>query len=259
MFDTFANTGGMPLTQMGILPLAYLAIAILSAGIIRGYSGFGFSMIAMMSVTLLLPPSEVVPIILMLEVVASLWLLPRVWRQVDWKSLVWLSAGVLVGTPAGVYLLVNIPPRPMRAAIAVVVMLVVVLLWRGFALKQMPGRGKTVAVGALSGLLNGSATIGGPPVILFYFSSPASVAVSRASLIAFFFGTDIVAFLMCLQQGLVTVKTATMGASFLVPMILGLGIGSRFFRQSKAEAFRRKVLILLLLLALAALVRALWG
>ncbi|MBC2744407.1 MAG: sulfite exporter TauE/SafE family protein [Desulfosarcina sp.] len=216
MIDTFAGAGGLQLTAMGILTLAYLGIAILSAGIIRGYSGFGFSMIAVMSVTLVLPPSEVVPIILMLEVVASLWLLPRVWRQVDWKSLVWLSAGVLVGTPVGVYLLANIPPRPMRAAIAVVVMVMVVLLWTGFALKQMPGRGKTVVVGALSGVLNGSATIGGPPVILFYLSSPASIAVSRASLIAFFLGTDIVAFLLCLQQGLVTTKTAIMGRAIWV-------------------------------------------
>ena len=49
----------------------------------------------------------------------------------------------------------------------------------------MPGRAATVATGALSGLLNGAFGIGGPPVILFFFASPAWVAVGRASVIAY--------------------------------------------------------------------------
>lgn len=47
--------------------------------------------------------------------------------------------------------------------------------------------------GGISGLFNGSAAIGGPPVILFFFSSPTHAHVSRASLIAFFLGSDMIA------------------------------------------------------------------
>jgi hypothetical protein len=39
-------------------------------------------------------------------------------------------------------------------------------------------------------------------------------------------------------------------------LLLGLGIGNHFFSQDKAEAFRKKVLILLMALAGIALVRA---
>jgi uncharacterized membrane protein YfcA len=213
-------------------------------------------MIAVVSLSLVMPPAEIVPVILVLEVVASLWLLPRVWRQIHWRSLSWLSMGVLIGTPAGVCLLTNISPNSMRAAIAVVVMVLVVLLWCGFSLKTVPGRGKTVITGLVSGVLNGSATIGGPPVILFYLSTSTVAAVSRASLIAFFLGTDIFAFVICLTQGLVTSKTGIMCVSSLIPMLLGLGIGNHFFSRSKADAFREKVLILLMALAVIALLRA---
>jgi len=243
---------------MSIYTLIFVGGSILIAAIIRGYSGFGFSMVAVISLSLVFTPKEVVPLILLMEVVASASLLPRVWRQVDWHSLLWLSAGVLFGTPAGVYLLANIHARPMRAAIAIAVMALVVLLWRGFALKSMPGRGQTLATGVASGLLNGSATIGGPPVILFYFSTPAGVAVSRASLIAFFLGTDILAFVICLVQGLVNVKTGVMLAACLIPLLIGIGLGSHFFKQSNEESFRRKVLILLMILSLVAFIRALW-
>ncbi len=93
---------------MDIFVIAFSALAVLVAGIVRGYSGFGFSMIATTSMSLLLPPVEVIPVILLLEILASAWLLPHVWKQIDWKSLSWLSLGVLVGTTAGIYLLEHV-------------------------------------------------------------------------------------------------------------------------------------------------------
>lgn len=237
----------------------FICTLVLVAGIIRGYSGFGFSIIAVTGLSMALPPAEIVPVILLLEIAASTWLLPRVWHDIHWRSLSWLSVGVLIGTPGGVYLLSSIPPEPMRVAISLAVLGLALMLRLGISLKKMPGRGQTVATGMASGLLNGSATIGGPPVILFYFSTPAGAAVSRASLIAFFFGTDLLALALCGTQGLVDGQTAVMGAVCLVPLLIGITLGNRFYSQSRAEAFRRKVLILLMALAVASLVRALWG
>jgi uncharacterized membrane protein YfcA len=244
---------------MDIFTIVFSALAVLVAGIIRGYSGFGFSMIATTSMTLVLPPVEVIPVVLVLEILASAWLLPGVWKQIDWKSLSWLSAGVLIGTPPGVYLLAHVPARPMRAGIALAIMFLVVLLWRGFYLKKMPGRPGTVATGMFSGFLNGSAAIGGPPVILFYFSSPAAVTVSRASIIAYFLGTDSLAWVMSLAHGLVTIKTGVLIGILCAPLLLGIFLGNRLFTHSEKDAFKRKVLILLMLLSLAALLRTVYG
>jgi len=244
---------------MDISVVAFSALAVLVAGVIRGYSGFGFSMIATTSMTLVLPPVEVIPVVLVLEILASSWLLPRVWKQIDWRSLSWLSAGVLIGTPPGVFLLAHVPAKPMRAGIAIAIMFLVVLLWRGFHLKKMPGKSGTAATGLFSGFLNGAAAIGGPPVILFYFSSPAGVTVSRASIIAYFLGTDSLAWVVSLVQGLVTFKTGILTGILCAPLLLGIFLGNRFFTHSKEGAFKRKVLILLMLLALAALLRTIYG
>jgi uncharacterized membrane protein YfcA len=243
---------------MDIFVIAFSALAVLVAGIIRGYSGFGFSMIATTSLTLVLPPVEVIPVVLLLEILASASLLPRVWKQIDWRSLSWLSAGVLIGTPPGVFLLAYVPAKPMRAGIAFAIMVFVFLLWRGFHLKKMPGRPETVATGLFSGFLNGAAAIGGPPVILFYFSSPAGVTVSRASIIAYFLGTDSLAWIVSLTQGLVTFQTGILTAILCPPLLMGIFIGNRFFTQSDESAFKQKVLILLMLLSLAALLRTIY-
>ncbi len=236
--------------------LMFSAVVVLLAGFVRGYSGFGFSMIMVICLSLIFPPAKIVPAILLLEVAASIWMLPRIWRQVDWPSLGWLYLGVLGGTPFGVYLLATIPGRPMRGAIAVVVLILAVLLWLGFQLKRMPGRPATVATGLLSGLINGGAAIGGPPVILFYFSTPAGVAVSRASLIAFFLGTDTLASGLCAVHGLITMKTVVLSVILLVPLVVGLNLGSRSFIKAEPEAFRKKVLLLLLAMSLVILIKA---
>lgn len=243
---------------MSIPVLIYSGAAILFAAIIRGYSGFGFSMIAVISLSMVMPPAEVVPVILVLEVVASAWLIPQVWRQIHWHSISWLSIGVLIGTPVGVYLLAHVATKSMRMAIAIVVFSLALILWKGFTFTTVPGRLKIMTTGLVSGVLNGAATIGGPPVILFYLSTPIRIAVSRASMIAFFLITDIYAIIICINQGLVTTVTGKVCASTLLPLILGLGIGKQFFNRSKAEVFRRKVLILLMALALFALVRSIW-
>ena len=91
------------------LALAYAVACIFGAAIVRGYSGFGFSLLVIVSISLLLPPAQIVPSIFMMEVAASLHLLPGVWRDVHWRALGWLVLGCLLATPLGVYALATVP------------------------------------------------------------------------------------------------------------------------------------------------------
>ncbi|MCG6910848.1 MAG: sulfite exporter TauE/SafE family protein, partial [Deltaproteobacteria bacterium] len=221
--------------------LVYAAIALLFAGFIRGFSGFGFSMMVMISLSFVLAPAEIVPMILLWEVLASAWLLPQVWRDVDWISIGWLLAGVLVGTPIGVYTLTQVPAKPMQAIIAVTVIFLIIAVWRGFRISENVGRAATSGVGVVSGILNGGATIGGPPVVLFYYSAKNNLKRARASLIAFFLATDLFAAAICASQGLVTTKGLKLTGILVIPMVIGLTLGSKSFFNLDQEVFRRRV------------------
>jgi len=255
-------TDFFPADTVMTLPLPVLAYAfgvVLVAGWIRGYSGFGFSMVVVTALSLVLTPVEIVPVTLLLEILASFWLLPRIWRQIDWGSLKWLFGGVVVGTPVGVYLLANVPARPMQLAIGLVVIGLVILLRRGVGFKVNPTPALIVVTGFFSGLLNGGAAIAGPPVILFYLSSPVGAAVSRASLIFFFLGTDVIATLNGVWQGLLTPAVLRLAGLLTIPMIIGIALGHRFFQRADPAVFRRKVMGLLVLISVATIVKALWG
>src|SRR5690606_27833502 len=125
------------------LSAAYGIVCVFLAAIVRGYSGFGFSMLAVISLSLLLPPAEIVPTVLMLEVAASLNLLPRIWKEVHWRSVGWLLAGCIAATPLGTWLLASMPAAPMKLALSACVLTAAILLARGFALRETPGRAAT--------------------------------------------------------------------------------------------------------------------
>ncbi len=119
----------------------------------------------------------------------------------------------------------------------------------------MPGRPLILTAGMACGILNGAAAIGGPPVILLYLSSPAGVTVSRASIIAYFLGIDSMSLVMASIHGLTTIQTLLLTAVCLVPLLLGIGVGSKMFIKVDKESFRHHVLILLIILSIAGLIR----
>ena len=85
----------------GFTPLlfAYVFTAVFLAGIVRGATGFGFSMIMIVLLTLFFPPAQVAPVILFWEVLASIGHLPFVYKQ-DRRSTGNPSAGLRSAWPS---------------------------------------------------------------------------------------------------------------------------------------------------------------
>src|SRR5262245_422065 len=239
------------------LLLLYGALCVFGAAIVRGYSGFGFSLLSITALSLALPPMAVVPSIFLLEVAASLRLLPGVWGEVHWRSIRLLLVGCLLATPLGVWALANAPIAPMKLALAAFVLLSAILLARGVALKSMPGTVGTLGTGVATGLLNGGFGMGGPPLVVFYLGTPAGMAAGRASIIAFLIPTDVMGLGFHAREVLITDDTFRLAAWFLPPLLLGVWLGSRAFRRADPARFRLWPLRLLMLLALLMIVQVL--
>ena len=211
-----------------------------------------YPILSITSISLVLPPVQIVPSIFLMEVVASVHLLPQVWRDIHWRALLWLILGCCVGTPVGVYALAHAPAAPMTLALAIFVLAAAVLLAKGFQAQRLPGTASTFATGAASGLFNGGFGMGGPPVVLFFFSSPTGAAAGRASLIAYFLITDLMGLAWQGWEGLLTPASAWHALVFLPPLIAGVWLGNRGFKQADPAAVRQWILRILMLLAVLA-------
>ena len=76
-----------------------------AAGLVGGYSGFGFAMLMALGLVLRLPPAEAVPVALILDVAWSVPLWPSALRVVHGRVLGRLLAGMLLAVPLGGWLL----------------------------------------------------------------------------------------------------------------------------------------------------------
>jgi uncharacterized membrane protein YfcA len=250
----------MGATVWTLSPLAWVLVlvVIVLGGVVRGFGGFGASMVWVIGLSLVLPPSSAIPTAFVLEVLASVQLLPSVWRHVNWRSLRWLLLGAVIGTPVGTWLLKVIPVDPMRILLACAVLAAAVAMASRFRASRLPGPAATAAVGGVSGVLNGAFAMGGPPAILMYFSSPAAVAAGRATLIVYFLGTDVWATATAAAGGLITAALLAQVAVLFPVSLAGVAVGSWLFKRTPSADSQRYALWLLAALSVVVLAQALW-
>ncbi|MEL6423122.1 MAG: TSUP family transporter, partial [Pseudomonadota bacterium] len=87
------------LTMGGLL---VSAAALFVGGFARGLTGFGNAAIIVTSLTFFLPPQQVVPLAIALEVIAGLMLLPSTTGAIHTSTLRTLLLGAALATPFGV-------------------------------------------------------------------------------------------------------------------------------------------------------------
>jgi uncharacterized protein len=245
--------------SLGAWGTGFVLLVAFGAGILRGYTGFGFALAAVPALTLLLDPADMVPAVTLITLLGGLQLVVQVWRQADWRSVWLLLAGAVVGLPFGIVMLRDLPPDLMRAFIGLIVLIAVLLLWRGVSFSGAPSKRMRLALGALSGLLNGSTSMGGPPVIIFFLASPAGAAVGRASLLVYFFLLSWVTLGSAALGGLLTFRVVLLTVLMLPAMSLGNWVGAHLFTKTSASTYRRVALVVLAAVAAIAIARAAAG
>jgi uncharacterized protein len=251
-----------PLAWPAPWPLVVAGAAIVwVAGMVRGYAGFGFSAISVAALALLVSPASVVPAIFALEVLASLTLLRGALREVDGRWLTALALGNALCIPVGILVLARVPETPLRLVIGGLLLSLTAMQRLGFELRLAPTPAARFAVGAASGLANGIAAVGG--IVVAVLLGPAQLAprALRATLIVLFLLTDVYALAWAAAMpssgaALVDRSTAAWVVCLAPSMLLGIAVGRRAFAGASPQAFRRRVLDLLLLVSGLAVLRA---
>ena len=253
------------LALMPTLPVLIGSLFVaLAAGVVRGFSGFGFSAICVAGLSLFVPPSTVVPAVLALEIVASIDMLRPALRAAD-RGWVWsLLGGNLIFVPIGIALLAVLPPTPLRLIVSGSLLVAAIGLRAMIGHTLTPGPMLRVVAGAASGLLNGLAASGGVAAAMLLSAGGVAPAKLRGTMVVFllFAGTWS---LMCaaLMSSSVAGATPLLGGktllwmAILAPgMLIGIRVGRNAFSGADPSRFRRLVLNLLIGICLLGVTRA---
>ncbi|MEQ9815790.1 MAG: sulfite exporter TauE/SafE family protein [Azospirillaceae bacterium] len=229
----------------------FLALAAcLAAGMVRGFAGFGTSLILMSSVSALYTPALALPLMILTDAVGTVPLLPRAFRRANWREVVpmVLMAGVFL--PVGVWVLVSVDPVLMADVIAILVLVATLVLASGWRYRGAPRLPVTLSVGAFSGFINGTAGLGAPPITLFWLAGQSAVETVRANMFTFFALLNVVSIPTMALNGLFTPLVFGMTLAAIPLYALGLQIGQALFDRSSERFFRRIAFTVILAIAL---------
>ncbi len=169
---------------------AGLAATCFIAALLQATNGFGFAVLAVPFFLMLAPPDEAIPIIIVISFGVSTFVMPQLYRWVDFGLLRRLTFGSLVALPFGLFAATH-SNRIVVGAIAgtIVTGFALMLSWHRWhrqtrALVLCPSR--DLAAGAVAGVATGLVGMAGPPVLIYLMLARAPVTTMRATLIAFF-------------------------------------------------------------------------
>ena len=227
------------------------------ASIIRGFNGFGFSATCISGFSFIIPAIQIVPIILILEVFISIFMIPYIWNKIDWNFVFKLLIGIAIGSPIGLYLLKYLSPETTHLYVCLIIIFFSILLMKGYVNKKINNNQSKIFTGIISGTLNGLTTLGGMPVALFLLVTSIQPAVIRGSLAAIFFLTDIYAFILSYFGGIVDMTTIYRTLPLILVLPLGVFIGNKFFIKSKEKFYRKVVFYFLIIISIFGILRIL--
>ena len=241
--------------QLSLVEIFFIILTVFIASIIRGFNGFGFSATCISGFSFILPAIEIVPIILILEVIISIFMVPYIWNKIDWKFVFQILVGIIVGSPFGLYLLKYLSPEITHLSICLIVIFFSILLMKGYNNQKINNTYVKTFTGVVSGTLNGLTTLGGMPVALFLLITSIQPAIIRGSLAALFFLTDIYAFILSFFAGIVDVTTIYRTFPLMIVLPIGVFIGDKFFVKSKEETYRKFVFYFLIFISIFGIFR----
>ena len=233
----------------------YMALAVLIAAFVRGYSGFGFSALVIAASALVTNPLNFTAVVIICEAVMTLQAWRGLSKDVDWRRVGLLMAGAAVGMPLGLWALTSIPEAAARGVISAYILMMCLVMLAGWKMRAEAGTGANLAAGLMSGLANAPG-MGGLPVAAFFAAQPMAAPVFRATLVAYFPILDIYSAPLYWVGGMISVDTLWASLMTLPMVFLGNWLGGRHFFNTDPQDFRKFAIGLLALLAVMGLAKA---
>jgi uncharacterized membrane protein YfcA len=236
--------------------VAAVSAVVAVAGFVSGLTAFGFALLAVPPLAMILGPKDAVIVSILVGGVATFGLAYRLWDHVDRPVAGRLVTGAVVGMPLGLVVLVTVPPDALRLTIAAAVLVSVVVLWRGAAIHGT-GRRYDYAAGFTSGVLNTSVSTNGPPLVLVLQARRLPPDAFRGTLATVFVVSNLVAVALVVAAGQVTRSLLLLALAAMPAMLAGWWCGVRLAPRVHPERFRGLVLGLLAVSAVVAAVSVL--
>jgi uncharacterized membrane protein YfcA len=248
--------------------LAFLVI-VLSA-LINGVTGFGFSLFAMGFLPLFIEPASATIICTALALIANIRVFFSVRKNFVIKDFLVPSAGLIIALPIGVYFFRQLDSNQLRLFIGIALLIAVAVMIsvnHNRLLNDWLKKGNFrfgnwlgLTAGSLGGFLGGTASIPGPPIILYGTFNVSfnnwTTQRMKAFFNAFFASVMMLRLVNLSITGDITRYDILLSLFCIPAVFIGAWAGIRIFTKTPHSLFNHIVLVLLSANALILIVTA---
>lgn len=226
------------------LQTAKIVLIFLIAAIVKGFLGIGLPAAAMAFLTLIMPPTEAIPLLWLSILATNSLQFARASDRLAIAREYWLfAAAIMISIFIASIFIADYPTGLLTGAIGVAMVLFSLNLLLGIKLKIGPGHGWHLGFGILAGVLGGISSIWSPIVAMYLVARDASKEK--------FIGTTGFLFLAGalplgagqLVAGILTLPLFIKSVLALCVVLVGFRIGEKLRDKVSQELFRKAVLI----------------
>ena len=241
------------------LNIAIFLFGTIAAAFVTGLSGFAFGMVAAAIWFYALPPPQASALIAAYALLVQGYAVWKLRRLLDWHRLMPFILGSALGIPLGVAALRWASPIYVQMGVGLLLVLFSLYNLARPTLPQMKeaGVGADGGIGVLNGVIGGATGLAGIVTVIW----TSMRGWSRDEQRAVFQPAGVASFLMIIVAlggvGIITVDTVRLFLLGLPALAVGTWLGWMLYGKLDEGAFRRVVLVLLLLSG-AALMASAW-
>lgn len=219
--------------------MIFAAFIVLLASFVRAASGFGYALVATPLLTLIFDAKSVVVMNIILGSATNILVLFYMWRHIDFKRVVFISLGGILGVPIGAYLLSRLDPATIKLAIAALVIPFSVILLLGHSHQFKRDTLGCGVAGFMGGVLAASTSFGGPPVVLFLLNQGLAPERFVGTLAAYFMFISLISIGAFSSLGMITTDLLIKIAILFPALFLGSYIGIKVLPRINVTFFKR--------------------
>lgn len=202
-------------------------------------TGFGFHLIAVPLLLLLLDSKTVITCNALFVAIISIPVLLQSWHLAKPKQIALLGIGSIAGVPLGILFLSQISAPISKLFISLLVIVFAILLAKGHSYRiKKEGAGSLIS-GFIGGTLMSSTGLGGPPVALFLLNQAYEKLRFRANLAGYFIICGLSAFIALGISGTVSSQTLVTTSTFIPVVALGYFLGIKILPLINAVLFKK--------------------
>lgn len=240
--------------MLEISELIIILSAILAGFFVQTITGFAANLLMLPILLFVFELPEAIAFVSIYFALFSIVLVCKNWQNVNWRIVIKLGVGIIVGTSIGVKLLTIAEPVFLKRVLGAFIL--AYAIYTGTKHRTLPKfPGAALVLGGLSGFFSGLFASGGAIAVAYIFNEVKKKEVLRATIIGALTVTNLYR-LPALIYGDILTNEIWVKAAYALPAFgLAIWLGHKAHRKIDEEQFKKLILILLVVSAIVLLIK----